>query len=131
MNPNLKEKYGMNKEEFEIMVKNLDNNQVKLIEDTRIYRGLKVNINNFKIGDKIPDLGYASTSFDKGVGNFHATGDGSILCIDASKGTKWVYIRQNSLKPEEVEFLLPRGSVLEVNKINKSAEIVHCKIKYK
>lgn len=50
--------------------------------------------------------------------------------IDAPKGTKGVYIRQNSLRREEVEFLLPRGSVLEVYKINKSNGVVHCALKY-
>ncbi|KZX12256.1 hypothetical protein [Methanobrevibacter curvatus] len=48
--------------------------------------------------------------------------------IDALKGTKGIYIMQNSLIPEEVEFLLPCGTVLEVYKMDKSNGIVHCSI---
>ncbi len=112
------------------MVKNLDNSKVKLVEDTALYRGFKDNVNDFYLGQSIEHRGFASTSFDRGVAKFHATEKGSILQIDAPKGTKGVYIRQNSLRPGEVEFLLPKGSVLEVYKINKSNGVVRCALKY-
>jgi hypothetical protein len=129
-NNDLESKYGINESQYKNMVKNLDNSQVKLVEDTTLLRGVKNDVNSFSIGQTIPDTGYSSTSFDRGVAKFHATENGTVLQIDAPKGTKGVYIRQNSLRPEEVEFLLPRGTLLEVYKINKSNGVVHCALKY-
>lgn len=129
-NSDLETKYGINEQKYKNMVKNLNNSQVKLVEDTNLFRGFKNNVNDFYLGQSIEHSGFASTSFDRGVAKFHATEKGSILQIDAPKGTKGVYIKQNSLRPEEVEFLLPKGTVLEVYKINKSNGIVHCALNY-
>lgn len=129
-NSDLEKKYGINETQYKNMVKNLDNAQVKLVEDSTLFRGFKDNVNDFYLGQPIDHSGFASTSFDRGVAKFHATEKGTILQIDAPKGTKGVYIRQNSLRREEVEFLLHRGSVLEVYKINKSNGVVHCALTY-
>jgi hypothetical protein len=126
----LEAKYGINESQYKNMVKNLDNSQVKLVEDTTLFRGFKDNVNDFYLSQPIEHNGFASTSFDRGVAKFHATEKGTVLQIDAPKGTKGVYIRQNSLRPEEVEFLLPRGTLLEVYKINRSDGVVHCALKY-
>jgi len=127
-NSELKEKYGLTADQFNSMVKDLDNNQVKLVKDTTIYRGLKADINDFKLEMKIRDKGYASTSFDKGVSRYFATNKGVILNIDVFKGIKGVYIRQNSQRPGEIEFLLPRNTELVVYDIKGSN--VHCKLNY-
>ena len=129
-NSDLEEKYGFTENQFKNMVENLDNSQIKLLKDTTLFRGCKNNITDFTIGKEIHDWGYGSTSFDKAVAMSYVTDLGTVLYIDASKGTKGIYIRQNSLNPEEVEFLLPRGTVLEVYKIDKSTGVAHAVLKY-
>lgn len=126
----LEKKYGISEKQFKDMVKTLDSCQIRLVEDTILYRGFKDNVKDFYLGQLIKHSGFASTSFDKCVAKFYATEKGTILQIDAPKGTEGVYIRQNSARPEEVEFLLPRGTVLEVYKINKSTAVVHCALTY-
>jgi len=127
-NSELESKYGMNRTQFNNMVKDLDNNQIKLIEDATLYRGFNKPSSRFEIGQEIPDRGYVSTSFDKGVSRYYAGEKGTILQIDVFKGTKGVYIRQHSSRPEELEFLLPRGTKLVV--YDKKGNYVYCKLKY-
>jgi hypothetical protein len=129
-NSELKNKYNINKKEFQTILNNLDKHQVSIVEKTRLYRGFKNNINMFYVSMKIHDNGYTSTSFDKRVAIEYADEEGSLLIIDAPKGTKGVYMRQYSQRPEEVEFLLPRNIELEVYKINKQTKEVFCRIKY-
>ena len=86
------------------------------------------SINKFNIGKEITDKGFASSSFDRGVSKYYAGKNGTILHIEAPKGTKGVYIRQNSAKPEEVEFLLSRNTKLVV--YNIKGNNVYCKLKY-
>ncbi|MDR0912990.1 MAG: hypothetical protein LBM96_10370 [Methanobrevibacter sp.] len=126
-NKYLEKTYDIDEKEFKNIVHDLDNYHVELVEDTICYRGLKEEITNFKVGDTIPDLGYASTSFDKGVAKYYATNKGTVFCLKMKKGTKGSYIRQNSSRPNEIEFLLPRGSELEIYKINNE---VYCILKY-
>lgn len=127
-NSELEDKYALDSSQFKNIVKDLDNNQVKLVEDCILYRGLKDNAKKFKIGQKIPNKGYVSTSFDKEVAEYFAEKNGTILHIDSFKGTKSVYIRQNSKYPEQVEFLLPRNTELVI--YDKQGNDVYCRINY-
>jgi len=95
---------------------------------TILYRGFNKSVDIFQIGQKITDKGFLSTSFDKEVAKYYAGEDGTIFYIDASKGTKGTYIRQSSDRPEEIEFLLFRGTELVVYDIKGSN--VYCRLKY-
>lgn len=129
-NSTLEKEYGLNDNQFKNMVKNLDNNQVKLVECAVLYRGFENNIDEFFIGQKISDKGYASTSFDKEVAKYYAGSQGTIIHVYVLKGTRGVYIRQYSQRPHEVEFLLPRCTELEVYKINIKTREVYCRLNY-
>ena len=127
-NSELEKKYSLNTEQFENIVKNLDNNHVPLVKNTILHRGLNESFGEIKIWQKIIDRGYTSTSFDKGVAEWYAGKNGIIAYIDAIKGTKGIYIRQYSERPEEIEFLLPKGTELEF--YAKKGNEIHCKLKY-
>lgn len=46
-NSNLETKYIINGTQYKNIIKNLDNSQVKLVEDTTLFRGFKDNVNDF------------------------------------------------------------------------------------
>lgn len=52
-NSDLEKKYGINETQYKNMVKNLDNAQVKLVEDSILFRGFKDNVNDFYLGQPI------------------------------------------------------------------------------
>ncbi|RBQ22394.1 hypothetical protein ALNOE001_21410 [Candidatus Methanobinarius endosymbioticus] len=85
---------------------------LRILFYTEVLINLLLNSKQVK---KISDMGFASTSFDKGISKYFAGETGTIIHIDVPKGTKGVYIRQNSKYPQQVEFSLKRNTKLIVH----------------
>ncbi|MGL6299001.1 MAG: ADP-ribosyltransferase [Methanobacteriaceae archaeon] len=116
----------MTKYEFKNVYTSLDAGIIELSKKTVLYRGIKnIKPENFYIGEKIYDRGYQSTTFDKEVAIDYAEENGSVIKIKAGKRTLGIYIRQHSLYPEELEFLLRRKTTLNIYNIG---EFVFAKI---
>lgn len=128
-NRTLEEKYNLLSENFENICNSLEEGVTFLKYDTRLYRGIKnCNLGDYPINKKLINKGYSSTSFDKNVAKFYAGELGCVLVIDAEKFSPGFYIRQHSFRPHEIEFLLPRDSVLSVYYRNVNKNEIFCKL---
>lgn len=106
-----------------------------LFEDTILYRGLKPNQhveNAIKTGS-FCERGFCSTTFDKDIAIEKATvkdenaeiiGFGWIMEIYALKNTMGGFIMEHSVKPEEIEFLLPRNITFDIFEIDDENKIL-------
>ncbi|MGL4670489.1 MAG: ADP-ribosyltransferase [Methanobacteriaceae archaeon] len=99
-----------------------------LTSNTNLYRGLKnIKINNFKLGEIIPEKAFMSSTFDKDIAKSYSK-NGVILIINARKGDVGAYLRQSSQYLEHMEWLIHRKYKLVVYAINKLQKEVFCKI---
>jgi hypothetical protein len=121
--------FGISKKEYLEKNKNLNLAKQKLKENTILYRGVSYPIQTYQLRKRILDYGYSSTSFDKNISrNKYAGCAGTVIIINAPKGTKGIYIRQSSIYPNDMEWLLPLCSELEIYEINKEKKEIYTKI---
>ena len=106
-----------------------------LLEDTILYRGLRPNHHIEKAikTKSFCERGFCSTTFDKDIAIEKATvknenGEiidfGWIMEIYAPKNTFGGVIMEHSVKPDEIEFLLPRNIIFNIFDCDKEKNIL-------
>ncbi len=103
------------------VVKDLDSAIAKSAapQNMVVYRGTDhPGFADLKVGDRVIDKGYTSTSLDKGTAGGFAGKSGTVFHIEVPKGFATAPVGGAS----EAEFLLPRGSKFEVTGVTKGAK---------
>lgn len=106
-----------------------------LLENTILYRGLKSSdyVSNSIENGFFCERGFCSTTFDKDIAiekanvideNGEIIDFGWLMEIYAPKGTIGGFIAEHSVKPIEMEFLLPRNRNLDIFDINYENKIL-------
>lgn len=95
-------------------------------EDMVVYRGLKPVPKGIKVGKAFRDEGYASTTLNDGMAMVYATKagrqKGAVMHIAVPKGTKGGFVHEMTAYNGEQEFLLGRGTMFHVDKIETDAK---------
>jgi len=107
------------------VVKQIDEAMLKskIPEDVLVYRGVQGNMP--RLGEKIRDPAFQSTSLDPKIADGFAGGGGYKLEIELPGGQHAVYV-SGVMGGAEAEILLPRGTTLRVVKI--SGRVVRARV---
>jgi len=108
---------GEKKDKYDNAIKEIDSTITnKLDKDVMVYRGTSIKPENLKVGTEITNKGFTSTSTDKDIATeFADFKEGSVIKIRAKKGTKALFVGNNSgAGYNEEELLFGRNTKIKI-----------------
>lgn len=97
--------------------------QGRLEVDLVLYRGIEAGADEYEVGAILSDDGYMSTTLDQRLAQRYATGPngepGLVFEIRAPAGTTAGFPDRLGVFEEQLEVLLPRGTIIRVTAIQR------------